>query len=83
MNPRHAAALALVGWYLMYPHVTGYVNKRFKTAKECRAELLKELDDADGVTTPGDIEPDWLPIIKKAQCVPSNDPRLVGRQLPK
>jgi hypothetical protein len=75
-------ALAFVGWVLMYPeHQThsAYVNERFKTAKECRAELLKELDNADGITTLGDIEPDWLPTIKEAKCVPSNDPRLKSK----
>jgi len=82
MKPRHAAALAFVGWVLMYPeHQThsAYVNKRLNTAKECRAELLKELDDANGITTLGDIEPDWLPTIKEAKCVPSNDPRLKSK----
>ena len=28
MNPRHAAALALVGWYLMTPPITGDANGR-------------------------------------------------------
>jgi hypothetical protein len=56
MNLRHAAALALVGWYLMYPPTTPRPDHRnltdaplaewksgksFDTAKECEAARLR------------------------------------------
>jgi len=83
LKPRHAAALALLGWYLMYPYdytragdVSGYVtHEHFKTSKECHAALRKELEEA--------TEPDWIETLKIAECVSSNDPRLMGRELPK
>ena len=56
MRPRHAAALALVGWYLMLPPIDvttrafltdrplsqWHVSKGFDSAKECEAFLADE-----------------------------------------
>ena len=84
MNLRHAAALALVGWHLMYPYdhtragpVAGYIASRvsFKTAKDYHAALRKELEEATDV--------DWIETLKMAECVSSHDPRLMGRDLSK
>jgi len=56
--------------------VSGYVtHEHFKTSKECHAALRKELEEA--------TEPDWIETLKMAECVSSNDPRLMGRELPK
>jgi hypothetical protein len=52
MNLRHAAALALVGWYLMYPpdymragDISGWavIGSSYDTAKKCRAARWKLL----------------------------------------
>lgn len=69
MKPRHAAALALVGWYLMMPPVTSdgriqkdaplsrwYIFSNFETKEECE----KARQVSSGLTI----------------CVASDDPRL-------
>ena len=61
MKPRHAAAVALVGWYLMVPPLTNKgtstdttappsrwrVMKSFASAPECEAEKNQLQDDAN------------------------------------
>ena len=65
MKLRHAAALALVGWYLMVPPLAGTkqhpgldtnapishwsIYKSFDTAKACETALLKGIYANDGV----------------------------------
>ena len=69
MKPHHAAALALVGWYLMLPPVTSdgriqkdaplsrwYIFSNFETKEECE----KARQVSSGLTI----------------CVASDDPRL-------
>jgi hypothetical protein len=84
MKPRHAAALVLVGWYLMYPYdytragaVATWITKPpYATAKQCRTALKKELEDAKN--------DDEVETFKMAQCVSAKDPRLRYRDdLPK
>jgi hypothetical protein len=64
MNPRHAAALALVGWYLMVPRVSTYGGKTFvdshasverwvkssffRSAVDCEKARVKSLKNAQG-----------------------------------
>lgn len=82
MKPRHAAALALMGWYLMLPPTIGRdqalvyeplsewkLVDRFKSERGCRQMLAKLIDRL----------PDTA--IDTARCVPSNDPHLVPEQL--
>ena len=59
MNPRHAAALALVGWYLMVPPAerggkqldyhaplsTWSIMQSFDTAQSCEAFVQKSLKE--------------------------------------
>jgi hypothetical protein len=72
MNPRHAAALALVGWYLMVPPVTSdgrtqkdaplsrwYIASNFETKEEC--EQVRQASSGSAI------------------CVASDDPRLKER----
>ena len=88
MKPRHAAALALVGWYLLVPapgdetqplsywsHVESY-----DTAKECQQGLHAWYDQNErhGFVvqgfTPAQIKSAWL----MAECIETVDPRLKG-----
>jgi hypothetical protein len=83
MKPRHAAALALVGWYLMLPAqapdetgtaiaapspVAGATFAVYKSQQDCETERRGLLDD---------------PVVgekmKSAECLPTpDDPRLKG-----
>jgi hypothetical protein len=60
VKPRHAAALALVGWYLMVaprdpdylfmtsaPLTKWAITKSFDTAEECEKERTEEVHQAD------------------------------------
>ncbi len=56
MKPRHAAALTLVGWYLMLPPATGQktstpisewrITASYDSAAECEIAKAKGLDEA-------------------------------------
>jgi hypothetical protein len=84
MKPRHAAALALVGWYLMVPTSWNdrlsqwQVEASFDTAAECmKARLKIQLN----IKT---FHPNQDPsitnrireMLQQAQCIASDDPRL-------
>ena len=81
MNARHAAALALAGWYLMVPPpvgTKGYDTKAplskwkillsLDTVADCQAFLI---DEAKNGTTADDREG-----AKVAACIAADDPRL-------
>jgi hypothetical protein len=84
MNFRHAAALALVGWYLMVPLRENdnsaklrvdvpladwvYVDS-FDTAKECRNEGVQEEKRYAKDPLEADEYGSW-------ECIASDDPRL-------
>ena len=84
MKPRHAAALALVGWYLMAPPLyKGEVEEKaplkkwtvfqsFGTVAECSQWLSVMLDKAD-------LDPAHRTVVKHrllaASCVSTDDPR--------
>ena len=85
MNFRHAAALALVGWYLMVPPVrNGEIRNvplpdwghfdSFDTAKECRdaGYDLIERTEKQG-------DKDRIMSAKAFECIASDDPRLKGK----
>ena len=85
MKPRHAAALALVGWYLLAPPLyRGEVDEKaplkewavlqsFGTVAECSQWLSVLLDKAD-------LDPATRTVVKHrllaASCVSTDDPRL-------
>jgi hypothetical protein len=87
MKPRHAAALALVGWYLMVPPPdvnwkldgTGPVLpvskwthwKSFDTAAQCEQGKLTALQDFDRAD-PHAADTFW----RFAECIASDDPRV-------
>jgi len=81
MTTRHAAALALLGWYLMMPprDTKGVLQlhsplrkwKRaasYKTANECEVGKFKALD-ANGNGS----------IFRESKCIASDDPRLKAK----
>jgi len=81
MNPRHAAALALVGWYLMVPIMNQYGKIQdaplaewahvdsFDTATECR-DAAHQLIALQGKDKPP------VAAVLGFQCIESDDPRL-------
>jgi len=82
MKPRHAAALALMGWYLLIPTPGHYDAPlsywghydSYDTAKECSEAQLELVKRAEN--------PNWkdprLPVgsVKASECIASDDPRL-------
>ncbi len=81
MTPRHAAALVLVGWYLMLPPLGADHSRddiapisrwRFEdsldSAAECRDTLLRRWSHAEDEK----VKDAYL----KAACVSTDDPRL-------
>lgn len=87
MKLRHAAVLALVGWYLMVPNTdqTAPLSKwqianRFDRAADCEGSR-KVFHDA-GLermkNARDDAEKTFGLLMAKATCVSSDDPRLRG-----
>jgi hypothetical protein len=90
MKPRHATAIALVGWYLMVPPLHSVsktmawdssaplskwmIVDSFDTAEECRHDLLRRINSNYKGQTPTAAEKRWL---DKFVCIASDDPRLV------
>ena len=91
MKPRHAAALALVGWYLMVPPMAGNhtdtsaplgiwrVTGSYDAAIDCR----KVLEDSTRDAIKALQDPHLLPFTRQASlqfldgaCVATDDPRL-------
>ena len=93
MKLRHAAALALVGWYLMVPPIVDgravidapvskwIVNTPFDSARECdKAQAILV------VKAKGDLEKRlWDDAVAvtftQAQCIATDDPRLKPNQI--
>jgi len=93
MKVRHAAALALVGWYLMLPPMAGNhtdlsaplsswrIAGSYDAAIECRKVLEDSIRDAFKALK----DPHLLPFTREASlqvldaaCVATDDPRLKG-----
>jgi hypothetical protein len=90
MKPRHAATLALLGWYLMVPPPYGWLSpdapiaqwkewQAFDTATQCEAAHDKMIADGqktvfDSHATEGDKTLAYEFIT--SQCVEADDPRL-------
>ena len=91
MNPRHAAALALVGWYLMVPPMTQVSGRpaaltetplgrwntsaSFGNSKSCIRYQLARVDEQKRRSDQVGREY-WLEVFSNSLCVPSNDPGL-------
>jgi hypothetical protein len=94
MKLRHAAALALVGWYLMTPPWVGfetfdwsaplskwYEAEQFKTAAECQnyREHVSAKDLTEKKAVPAGHSADAnAEVYRHGQCVADDDPRLEG-----
>jgi hypothetical protein len=93
MKPRHAAALALVGWCLMLPPMVGghtdtsaplnswRMTASYDAASDCR----KVLEDSTRDAIKALQDPHVLPFTREASlqfldaaCVATDDPRLKG-----
>jgi hypothetical protein len=85
VKPRRAAALALVGWYLMLPLVRdGKVRDipisewvhidSFDTAAECRDNGLQQL----ALVKRRGLPADRITAFTAFECIATDDPRLKG-----
>ena len=88
MKVSHAAALALIGWYLLVPlpdrpaapmKYWGHYGS-FDTAKECEdaeMKILRESRRADFKTPPGRYsDKEFRQALKTSECIATDDPRL-------
>ncbi|MDO8431390.1 MAG: hypothetical protein Q7S58_03170 [Candidatus Binatus sp.] len=91
MKSRHAAALTLVGWYLMMPPADTKVGllldapfsdwrvvESFDTAAECKASLKAK---RNGVKIP-EVSKNWpndVPTVAFWECIATDDPRLKSK----
>ena len=94
MKPRHAAVLALVGWYLMLPPTHGGFSHFYTDeplSKWCRADYSETLDGCrqrqrQRIQELVAADQKETPRLKdaaywtKGQCVAEDDPRLKGNQ---
>jgi hypothetical protein len=83
MQPRHTAALALVGWYLMIPPMRGQeildhsplskwqVGEEDDSKVECENTIEDYTKNAEQVTDPGTVAE-----YTRGRCMASDDPRL-------
>ena len=91
MRPRHAAALALVGWYLMVPPINlmgvhpseplskWTVYQDYDSLRTCLAaenELHRRGEQDSSVTPPLQFPSKELQQFAAAFCIASDDPRL-------
>jgi hypothetical protein len=92
MKPRHATALALVGWYLMIPPEVGYGPpiirykapltewdraSTFDSEEACR-ERLRESSTIRGPFE-NYAQARVVDRLQHGRCVPSDDPRVKGK----
>ncbi len=85
MNLRHAAALALVGWYLMVPppdHPDAPLALwthplRYDTAEECEANRKRILENAKHGPLPLSFNREReVELASLRKCIATDDPRL-------
>jgi hypothetical protein len=87
MKPRHAAALALVCWYLMVPPINGqelpiaqwnHISS-FDTADKCEMERVKLRDSYKNGAPPHNLTREQaINLIIESECLGTDDPRLKG-----
>jgi len=93
MNPRHAAALALVGWYLMLPPSTSMytfdakapISKwidfmTYDSSLQCEAALTdyRNKVNRNAFGVLPPIAAEMIAEFRVAQCVSIDDPRIKG-----
>jgi hypothetical protein len=92
MKPRHAAALALVGWYLMVPPISNgtpaiaaplsrwEIQESYDTAVECQSNLYLVVKQALTDLQKPMIQDKKNLVLQfsSATCVASDDPHLKG-----
>jgi hypothetical protein len=93
MKLRHAAALALVGWYLMFaptgsddfpnikaPLSTWQQRHSYDKASECEDDKVKSIDSlvSDFAKKHPDEVAQWPPGWSDPLCIATDDPRLKG-----
>jgi hypothetical protein len=94
MKPRHAAALALVGWYLMLAPWEGNriantdaplsewtINYSFDSAADCEAMRQSKIDMGWKILSRMDatpVERGTADIFLYQKCIATDDPRLKG-----
>ncbi len=84
MNLRHAAALALVGWYMCLPpdlrfparHEWSCDEEVFKSANECEQHVTSLQKYFDQKLKGEKLLQSWHSFVGPIRCVPSDDPRL-------
>jgi hypothetical protein len=90
MKPRHAAALALVGWYLMVPPLSRSSNRQkigsdfsrplsewlSVSVYDSEADCNKEIDAMNQRAASMAREHHTMLNISHAQCIATDDPRL-------
>jgi hypothetical protein len=90
MKTRHAAALALVGWYLIMPHRPGdsgepfsqwYQSEEFDTDAECNQLLEYDRGVYRDNKSKNPVVQEQIRRLRYAQCVAANDPRLKSNAL--
>ena len=91
-DPRHAAALALVGWYLMMPFpktkcpdksLNDYIHvKSYDTAKDCekdKVDLIEQTRQPNYAVREGFKSWTVLQVrtmLQVSECIATDDPRL-------
>jgi hypothetical protein len=91
MKPRHTAALALIGWYLIIPSSTlppgvAYsqplskwaIVRGFDTADDCDDFLSTFFEDSRQKQALNMLEPTYRDYMF-AKCINTDDPRLEGK----
>jgi hypothetical protein len=94
MKPRHAAALALVGWYLMYPIQQHQVLPKaplrnwqregsFDTEATCKQAMERNIRELQTIPRARSFigvpgGDPYLKAAKNGECIASDDPRLKG-----
>jgi hypothetical protein len=92
MNPRHTAALALVGWYLMVPPTRGHpaeilfhsplskweVGEDDDSNVECKNSIKESIKDMQHITDVCEVGSCDVMVVRYAhgRCMASDDPRL-------
>jgi len=87
----HAAALALAGWYLMMPPISGdklseraalsqwQIAASFDSARECDAKKMEFASQSEKLSSDANPSVKLLARAESlAQCIDSADPRLKG-----
>jgi hypothetical protein len=87
VNARHAAALTLVGWYLMMPpKIAGHYRLNAPLSQWTHVSSYDSADDCENLVTTGKLiwesnpkamaDAEQTKAMAETQCVSTDDPRL-------